>query len=940
MTSERLFIPAKASDLKDVYRVGVLAPHPDDEILGCGGTLTILHSLGRFISVAVVTDGQAHGDQKESSAGLTRRDESMKAAQCLGINPPTFWGFEDRTLFEIDGLGSRIDDWIHRHSLTHVFAPHPWEMHPDHRAIAMAVIEALTKEGNDQILFWGYEVSMPLAKVDVLVDITDVADKKTEAVECFGTQLEKQRYAEQIAGLNSYRSYTLGTDVLQAEAFVSIDRQVEGVVNSGDIQSANELVRSFDRELAQNSEKYLMQIDTLQAALTSRLDDIKTERKAFEHERKAFERRIDDVSEELSNVYSSKSWRYTAPLRSFLACLRKIKATARSLPSRDTLRWIKDYLRQLIKKNTVAVRFYRWGRQLARRVNIGLDNHENLKALDALRLYRQNRHHNGPPIPLWRMLPDTESLVDVTIITFNSEQHIRPLIESLAYTSSYSTKCLAIWLHDNGSSDQTVNLCEVLRNELGALFAGFNISCGDNVGFGAAQNDIIRRGRAPLVLIINPDCVVHQNTISRLVAMANVETEEFAVFEPRQFPYEHPKHYDPVSWETNWNSHACVLVKRAIFELMNGYDETFFLYCEDVEFSYRLRDAGYRLKYCPHATVEHNTYTEPGEIKTQQAIGSLLGNIAIRLKFGKVADQLAIIPLLMWSFSTNRTITNVVFSSLVRNALTWLRYQPSGSVHFPLRHADFELRRDGAFYAQPFPETKDNVSVVTRTTPERISMLRDAMYSVLNQTHDNIEWVIAQDGGEPIDLLELGVPEELMPMVVLIVNPKVGRSVAGNRGLSKAKGSWVKWLDDDDWLYADDLEALVNADTDAKVRYGNAWTIPSEVGETGVWHEILPFIDSNLYPPELNMSVLSDRNCVPIQSPLFDKSLASQLPEELDYLEDWVFWRDLASRASGVRIEKTLSGFRIPIDNDRSKKRQRELDRAYWRVKERSSARA
>ena len=74
-----------------------------------------------------------------------------------------------------------------------------------------------------------------------------------------------------------------------------------------------------------------------------------------------------------------------------------------------------------------------------------------------------------------------------------------------------------------------------------------------------------------------------------------------ASWELRQAFSEMPKYYDPVTLETNWSSHACILIKREVYEKVGGYDKNIFMYAEDVEFSYRLRSQGYVLNntsYC------------------------------------------------------------------------------------------------------------------------------------------------------------------------------------------------------------------------------------------------------------------------------------------------------------------------------------------------------
>ena len=77
--------------------------------------------------------------------------------------------------------------------------------------------------------------------------------------------------------------------------------------------------------------------------------------------------------------------------------------------------------------------------------------------------------------------------------------------------------------------------------------------------------------------------------------------------EAKQLPVEHPKDYHPVTGLTSWGSGAFSLVRRRVFELVGGFDEqTFFLYCDDVDLSWRIREAGYDVVHQPSAVVFHD----------------------------------------------------------------------------------------------------------------------------------------------------------------------------------------------------------------------------------------------------------------------------------------------------------------------------------------------
>ncbi len=87
--------------LPSADRVLVLAPHPDDETLLCGGTATRLALDGAVVRVVVATDGRASQvDLAPAELGRRRRDETTAACETLGLEPPIFHGFADGSLPE------------------------------------------------------------------------------------------------------------------------------------------------------------------------------------------------------------------------------------------------------------------------------------------------------------------------------------------------------------------------------------------------------------------------------------------------------------------------------------------------------------------------------------------------------------------------------------------------------------------------------------------------------------------------------------------------------------------------------------------------------------------------------------------------------------------------------------------------------------------------
>jgi GT2 family glycosyltransferase len=128
---------------------------------------------------------------------------------------------------------------------------------------------------------------------------------------------------------------------------------------------------------------------------------------------------------------------------------------------------------------------------------------------------------------------------------------------------------------------------------------------GENLGSAEGNNRLWADTEAHLIFILNPDTVVAPDTLIELIAPLRLPG--VGVVEARQLPIEHPKDYDPVTGDTSWASGACSMVPLSVIRAIDGYDSrSFFLYCDDVDFSWRARLAGYRIVHRPSARVFHD----------------------------------------------------------------------------------------------------------------------------------------------------------------------------------------------------------------------------------------------------------------------------------------------------------------------------------------------
>lgn len=202
-----------------------LAPHPDDEVLGGGGLLLVAQRHGLRVHSVIVTAGE-QGLDETGGAHNPRLDESLAAAASLGLPAPECWRLPDRQLRHSAPLIERIAALLRQTRPRWLLLPALTEPHPDHQVLALAGLSAAQAlaqagEGGDMALLF-YEVGAP-TQVNTLVDITDVAEAKWQALQAFGSQEERHGYLRHAQSLAALRAFGAGAEVHAAEAFWQVD---------------------------------------------------------------------------------------------------------------------------------------------------------------------------------------------------------------------------------------------------------------------------------------------------------------------------------------------------------------------------------------------------------------------------------------------------------------------------------------------------------------------------------------------------------------------------------------------------------------------------------------------------------------------------------------------------------------------------------------------
>lgn len=224
----RPFEPLMAAHDLVLGRALVIAPHPDDEIIGCGGMIAAHRQAGAQVDVLVMTDGGLGNPTGEGGPEYValRKDETRKALLHLGGAEVHFLDHPDGRLRETLAPVMEIRALISRLAPATIFFPSPFEVHPDHRAASLHCFRAL--RGMPSLpRRYVYEIGA-MMPVNVLVDITPHMLAKEQAIQFFHSQLLHQDLVGKVRALNRARTVNIDdVSIRYVEAFSRIDSEQE-----------------------------------------------------------------------------------------------------------------------------------------------------------------------------------------------------------------------------------------------------------------------------------------------------------------------------------------------------------------------------------------------------------------------------------------------------------------------------------------------------------------------------------------------------------------------------------------------------------------------------------------------------------------------------------------------------------------------------------------
>ena len=183
--------------IKENDRILVIAPHPDDESIGCGGLLSL---YGNQCDVVVITDGDNR--KVVSDIADVREREFIKAVSLAEVQDYKCLRIPERQIKQYKNKISEIDF----DKYEHVFVPNRFDEHKDHVDV-YKVVKSLVKK---TAKLYEYEVWTPLRKPNVYLDITDISDKKVQLIKAHESQIKELDYVGMMMGLNAYRGRSHG----------------------------------------------------------------------------------------------------------------------------------------------------------------------------------------------------------------------------------------------------------------------------------------------------------------------------------------------------------------------------------------------------------------------------------------------------------------------------------------------------------------------------------------------------------------------------------------------------------------------------------------------------------------------------------------------------------------------------------------------------------
>lgn len=476
--------------------------------------------------------------------------------------------------------------------------------------------------------------------------------------------------------------------------------------------------------------------------------------------------------------------------------------------------------------------------------------------------------------------------VSIVIPVYNALEYTINCIEHI-YKSKYNSSFEVIVI-DNASRTETKHWLKQASSNYPNLRSIF---LEKNIGFGPAVNLGIKESFGEYIVLLNTDTIPSKNWLEKLL-QAFESDKMLGIISPltnfvgegiqldpkakRLSPNkidEYAKQisdHEEIIYEPSRLVFFCVMLRRSVIDRIGLLDESYIRgNFEDDDYSMRARTAGFKLGVVQNAFVFHH--------------GSA-------------------------SFKENKMDYSMYFDENRKRF-----YQKVGRISsaFP------------TFSHISEKTEKHDISVIMRTV-DRPELLNISLNSLANQTFQNFEVVLVNDGGPDCSSI-INEYEGFLNIQYLWHKESQGRTAALNNGIKSSKGKWISILDDDDIYYPWHLETMVSAidnSNEHQFYYGNynralidleSSTMPIDI----MFHS--PYIYSR------DSLLLSNR--IPINSWFINRKVFNEIgyfDESFDTLEDYEFILRATSRYSILPVKKTVCEYRFYLSQTNSIIRLRE----------------
>jgi hypothetical protein len=333
-------------------------------------------------------------------------------------------------------------------------------------------------------------------------------------------------------------------------------------------------------------------------------------------------------------------------------------------------------------------------------------------------------------------------------------------------------------------------------------------SASTNLGYARAHNKLMAdvfgpETKSDFYLAVHPDGLFHCGTLVELFTIAR-QCAGRAIVEAAQFPEELPKIFDPLTLDTPWASGCCLLIPAAIYAALGGFDENMFMFCADVDLSWRARLAGFHVKHAPRALFGHR-FSRAGN------------NYALRRKHMDDARYLGA----KWSAprfvsQIERTLAGEGWEPCALPRVVASRASSIADFHHGLSFAPERWKCPIPIPNHaviPHADVDNTIDVIVRFhDPCQIWRLSRCLFSLYLQSHQPIQALVVLQGFDDagvaavnncIDAFDWSQPR-LRPLVTNVRLPPTGdhRARLWNAGLHIGRARYLGFCDFDDVVYS------------------------------------------------------------------------------------------------------------------------------------------